>query len=204
MGLFDSIGDALFGDAPSIGVSGAFPNLPAVGGAYSDLLLERLQTPVTERSEFQLGSSALRDLLSQVSGEARMRAGDRALAGGYFDSGALSETLTDVDRAELQSFSSGIRDLILGLEAGRTEGVLPYLSGGAGEFYNVNAFNAQQQSSRDALLGDFISSIAFAPLGGGFPSLAGLGAAAIFGRDREDGGGGGGSEASRIYSRTGY
>lgn len=163
--LFDFF---LGGSVPRAGASGAFQGLPQLGGELQKYLLQRLQTPATESQEFKLGSAGIRDALETVSGAARQRLGDTATASGYLDSGVVRRGLTDIDRAELQSFSGAIRDLILGLEDRRSQGVLPYLAAGSGEQLGVSGQNIQAALGQRSQNLQFIQSLLGGALTGGF------------------------------------
>jgi len=133
--------DALFGGAPTAKKSGAFQNLGGLGGEYSSYLMDRLQTPAADSTQFKLGSEAIREQLSRSAGGARQRLGDTAVAGGWLDSGTVTRGAMDIDRAEIEAFSGALRDLILGLEDRRDRGVLPYLMGGSQESMGVQGMN---------------------------------------------------------------
>ena len=141
--------DVLFGGAgPKAKRTGGFVNQEDLGESFSKFLQERLEGDVTDDPRFQQGSQAIRDALGNVSATQRQRLGDTSIAGGFRDSGVVDRGLGDIDRAEMQSFASAIRDLVMGFESERGEGVLPYLAGGAQE--NVNIFGLNQQRAAQA------------------------------------------------------
>jgi len=155
--------------------SGAFAqdDLTQLGGEYADFLRERLRTPVTETERFRLGRGAIRDSLTASSATARQRLSDAGLAGGFADSGVMNRGNMDIDRAEMQAFSSSIRDLIMGLEDRRGAGVLPYLAAGSREHTQTTGINVgsqvavrgQNQSFANAFVGMFGCWVARAVFG---------------------------------------
>ena len=90
---------------------------------------------------------------------ARQRASDRATTGGFLDSGALATQFTDIDRGEIEAFSSAIRQLLLGLEDRRSEGILPFLSAAANEKLGVGTVNVQAQSATRGQNLNFLSDL---------------------------------------------
>jgi hypothetical protein len=153
MGLLDPITDLVFGDPPKASRSGAFPKaqLKALGTSYGDFLLDRLGTPVQDTEQFRLGSTAIRDALSMQSATARQRLGDAAITGGFADSGAVLAGMTDIERAQAQSYAQSVTELLLALEDRREQNVLPYLSEGAGESQGLQGLNITSELSRDNL-----------------------------------------------------
>jgi len=176
MGLLDPVTDLLMGSTPSASKSGAFPggeDIKKLGSSYLDYLYERLTTPATQTKQYALGSTALSEAVGNYGNAARQRLGDTAAARGYLDSGAVFDMLGGIDRAEIQSFAEGIRNLILELEDRRDANLLPYLSAAAGENANIQGINVQSQTARDSLLNSLI--------GGVMSNAAGAaGAASIF------------------------
>jgi hypothetical protein len=98
-----------------------------LAGALHSFLLQRLNTPATESLEFSLGSDAIREGLDRSSATARQRLQDQAIATGNLGGGAVFAGLQDIQRADVESFATGLRQLILGLEQRRTEGVIDFL-----------------------------------------------------------------------------
>jgi hypothetical protein len=117
--------------------------LSELGEEYNKYLLELLREPVTETQQFELGSEAIRENLARTSAGARQRLGETAIAGGYGDSGAVLDASGDIDRAELQAFAAGLRDLLMGLEERRAAQVLPYLGLGVQENLGVEGVNIE-------------------------------------------------------------
>lgn len=132
MGLFDQMTQGLFGGGDP-GSSGSFPGNREVGEALQRLLLERLNTPPSETEAYRLGSQAIRDAMTMETNTARQRYGDMATTGGFADSGALLSGLMGIDRAGAAAQAGELRNLLLGLESRRLEGVLPFLSGASEE-----------------------------------------------------------------------
>ena len=128
-GLFGGFTDLLFGKAG--GPESQFPGSKELGSEFQKFLMDRLKTPVQDTEQFRLGRGAIRDATTDIAATARQRLGDAGVQGGFLDSGnlQLSGNL-DIDRAELNAFGAAVRDLILGLEQQRVEGILPFLSGG--------------------------------------------------------------------------
>ena len=94
------------------------------------LLTERFRTPIADTQEFQFASAGLRDALSRVAGGSRQRASDAAVAGGFFDGGqgaGFRGQLGDIDRGELESFTGGVRDILLDISRRRTQDALGFL-----------------------------------------------------------------------------
>jgi hypothetical protein len=149
------LGDALFGSVHRI--QGGFGG--ALGQQLGALLLERLRVPTRQSQEFIQGTDALRESTGQAAAGARQRASDRAIATGNIGSGAVAQELGDVNRAELEAFSSGVRDIFLALEARKTADVLPYLSGLSQEKISDQAaavqVRAQNEQAMEAILGMF-------------------------------------------------
>lgn len=165
-GLYDTLAGGV--DIPWANASEAWQNVKGVGTAYSNLLLERLLTPPEQTKEFAGYSTALRDTLSREAGSARSRLSDAALGGGWYDSGARIAGLGDIDRAELESWAGGIRDILLGLDARRTAEVLPFLSGASGESVNIqNANIGAALGQRGQNLGVFNNAFSSFFSGGG-------------------------------------
>lgn len=155
-GIFDILGGE---DPRTLATSDAFQQLEPVGEAFSQLLLNRLQTRPEDTRAFGMLSESLREQLSRTAGAQRQRLGDTAQARGFLDSGAVFEGLADIDRAELEAFASGIRDILLGLEDRRTQNVLPFLSAAANESLGVGKANLQSELTQRGQNLDFLSGI---------------------------------------------
>ena len=144
MGLVGSLYDIVLGGrAGHADLSGAFP-IGNLGTELQSYLMRRLKTPTAELPEFLMGSTAIRESLGRVSGEARQRLGDTATSRGFLDSGTVLSGIGDIDRAELESYSQGLRELFLGLELSKSEGVLPYLQSASNEFGSTQGLNIQR------------------------------------------------------------
>jgi len=168
MGLFDPITDSLFGGTPQASPSGAFPGLGELGGEFQKFLMDRLKDPAGS-SQFKLGSQVIRDALSTSGATARQRLGDAATTGGFLDSGVTASGLLDIERGQSQAFASSLSELLLGLEDRRDQGVLQFLSQGAGENTSIQGMNLQSQSARDSLQFGLIDKFAPSASGeGGF------------------------------------
>ena len=159
MGLLDGITGAIFGSAEAPGPSGAFPGLGALGNEFQKYLLDRLRTPVEQTQQFRLGKASIRDSLTEASATARQRLGDRAVTGGFFDSGTVNRGLDDISRAELKASGIAIRDLILGLESQRAAQVLPFLSAGSGEHVNLGQLGLQADMFNSGQAMDFFKTV---------------------------------------------
>lgn len=131
-GILGELTDILFGEGPSFQASGVFPGAPRVGQKFMQLLLERMKFP-TEQRIFPVLEEALRESVGRVAGTQRQRLGEAAVAGGFFESGERLQGLETISRQEVQAFTQGMRDILLGLEGRRTEGVLPFLGGASQE-----------------------------------------------------------------------
>lgn len=132
-GIIGAIAEPFFGEAGP-GKSGAFPGLPWLGVDYLNFLRERLNTPTVETKAFRTGSQAIRDAIGRATGATTQGFSDRAVRGGFMDSGAFQSGLIDIERGGAQAYAQQLADLFLGLELSRDQGVLPYLAGGAQEF----------------------------------------------------------------------
>lgn len=175
MGLFGNlIGDLFGGDAPQIRGSGAFPRAGEVGESFVNLILERLETPAGESAAFEAGSSAIRDQLAKLSAARKGQIGERAVAGGFLDSGQVRESMTDIDRAELEAMSSALRDLFLGLEDRRDRNVLPFLSAASGESLAAQGANQQSELASQQLAQSLFGTAVGAVSGGGLFSAGGI------------------------------
>lgn len=164
-GLLDSVGGLLFGGVPSASRSGAFPGAKELGRAAQEYLLGRLQTPAAESMQFQLGSQAIRDSLSQSAGAARQRLGDLAVNRGFMDSGAVTAGMLDIERTQASTYASQINNLLLALEESRMNNVLPFLGAASSENTAIQGMNMQAELARENLLGSMYSGL-FSALAG--------------------------------------
>jgi len=140
------VGPSIFGNSP-------------LAQDLENFLSEQLNTPVTEGSQFQSLSTALQEQLAGLAKTQKQTAGEAAQTGGYADSGALLGQFGDIDRAQLEAFSSGLREIIQYLESKRTEDILPFLSAQAEEQLGKEAISAEAGSSRRLQNLSFISDI---------------------------------------------
>ena len=165
-GLFGEVGTEIFGDAPKIKPSGAFP-IGTLGTDFQEFLSDRLNTPAAESEQFELGSKAIRDALTAQSATARQRLGDTANTGGFLDSGAVLQGQADIARVESQVFASELNNLLIALEDRREQNVLPFLSQGSGESVGIQSFNANAKLALQSQYASQIHDVGMAFLGGG-------------------------------------
>ena len=149
-GLFDNawVSDFLFGGVEGPSKSGAFPNLPKMGKAYSEYLLKRMNTETTDLPEWDVGKGAIQDAVAQQGATARQRLGDAGASGGFMDSGQIARGESDIARSEMTSFSGALRDMFMQLETSKYSGVLPYLSGGSQDFNQFESMKLQGQLTK--------------------------------------------------------
>lgn len=152
-GIFGEIQDLFVGEADIDGNQGF--NSP-LGDDFRTFLQDRLNTPIQDTEQFRLGRESIRTGVEEIGGTARQRLGDTAATGGFQDSGAVGSGLREIDRAEIGAFAQGIRDLILGLEEQRTEGILPFLGGAAQENLGIAQFNLARRG-QDAQIYDTVN-----------------------------------------------
>lgn len=168
-GILGNIFDPLIGRGPSTAeTSGGFQNLEGVGSAFSSFLLRRLRKDPSKTREFGFLREALRDQVEGFGAAARQRGSDRAISGGFLDSGQFGDQLAAIDRGEIAAFSGGIRDILIDLERRRTEGVLPFLAAGAQESLGVQGLESSNRLAERGQNFDFASDIFGALVPGGF------------------------------------
>lgn len=139
-GIHGEFFDLLLGPgAPKPSPSGAFGDpqaLYGLGSNYSRYLASLLKEDVTKTQPYSTLTTSLRDTLGAEVGRAKASFGDAAVAGGFADSGAVPAAYGDIARSGLSAYSSGLRDIYLGLEKNRMDqinNILPFLSGASQE-----------------------------------------------------------------------
>lgn len=141
-----------------------FANVDSISQLASYLIMDRLK-PIEQSAQFQQNANFLRGKLSTVAGEAKQRISDRAVTGGYFDSGAREGQLMTVERGQQEAFGSSLVELMNAFEAQRLSAVFPYLG------LAINQWQAGlsgNQGGAGAGLGQFLSAY-----GGSFAGAAG-------------------------------
>jgi hypothetical protein len=156
MGGFGAVGDLLFGSVSMNKTSGIFDGAQDLGGAFSDSLMERLTTPTEDTRSFNLGSAAIRDRLGGVAATQRAQLGQSANAGGFLDSGSVSEGLGAIDRAEMSSFGDSLTSLYLQLEENKFNNVMPFLGAASDEATQLKLGNQSAETAARGQNADFV------------------------------------------------
>jgi hypothetical protein len=159
-GIFGEVGDLLFGKGPGKKkVSGAFEGFQGVGASLAELIQERLATPVGESDAFRGIEGILRDRIGRNVRTGRQQLGESAVATGALDSGQVRRSENALERGGNEALSGGLAEVLLQLEALRTQGALEFASAGANEQMGIATLNTQiAESDRNFALQSSVGS----------------------------------------------
>lgn len=125
MGLFDTIGDALFGspDAPP-------PSAYAgeLGQEVQGSIISRMRDPAGS-PEFMALATAIHENATRAAASSRQRLGQSLLERGALDSGAALSGLEGIERGKIESITQALNEALVGIHQTAVGQALPFLAG---------------------------------------------------------------------------
>ena len=101
------------------------------------------------------------------AGSVGQRVGDRAVGGGFFDSGALLEQADEIGRIEIGALQEGVTNLMNVFEQQRTADLMPFIMAAAGEFGQLEQLNVGATLTSQGQDKELFASIFDSVMGGG-------------------------------------